>query len=124
MVFEFNNQYVPQSLIEVDEIGEFALEARNDDGYYWYLIIKTFYGTAVIATCGPVIPDLSAIPAGYTAFLDKIPYKEDKLEKIISRFLNDPKKALTKAEEISIDEAKKQFKEIYPYLENFDGDSF
>lgn len=124
MTFEFNNQYVPQSLIEIDEIGEFALEARNDDGYYWYFLAKTYYGTTIIATCGPVVPDISAIPAGYTAFLDKIPYKEDKLEKIVNRFLNDGKKCLTKATEISIEDAKKQFKEIYPYLQNFNGDNF
>lgn len=124
MQFEFNNQYVPQSLVEIDEIGEFGLEARNDDGYFWYMLIKTFYGTSVIATCGPVVPDIDPIPAGYTAYLDKIPYKEDKIAKTISRFLNDPKKGITKAEVISLDDAKKQFKEICPYLKSFNGDTF
>lgn len=32
--FEFNNQFVPQSLVEIDNIGSFAIEASNDEGYY------------------------------------------------------------------------------------------
>ena len=36
MQFEFNQQLMPQSLVEVEEIGQFGLEGWNDEGYYYY----------------------------------------------------------------------------------------
>ena len=32
--FEFNNQFVPQSLVDIENIGQFAIEASNADGYF------------------------------------------------------------------------------------------
>lgn len=124
MQFEFNHQLLPQDFIEIEQIGEFGLEATNDLGYCWYMIIKTFLGTSVICTCGPIIPDISIIPSGFTTHLDKIPYKEDKLAKTINYFLNDSKKGITSAKIISFDDAIDQFRELKDYLKNFSEDTF
>ena len=97
MQFEFNHQLMPQNLIEIDEIGQFGLEAWNGEGFYWYLIVRTCLGTATIATCGPIIPDIELLPSGFKMTLDKMPYKEDKLAKNISYFLNDRTKCITDA---------------------------
>lgn len=122
--FEFNNQLMPQSLIEVEELGQFALEAWNSGGYYYYLIIRTILGTSVVTTCGPVVPDIDILPSGFKITLEKMPYKEDKLIKTISYFLNDKSKSLTDARELSFEEAIEQFREIKPYLLSFSEETF
>lgn len=124
MIFEFNKQLMPQNLVEIDEVGEFGLEASNDEGYFYYLVIRTLLGTTTIATCGPIIPDIEMLPSGFKMTLDKMPFKEDKLAKTISFFLNDTKKGITQARVISIDEAIKQFRELKDYLINFSEDTF
>ena len=124
MIFEFNNQLVPQNLIDIDQIGEFGIEASNDDGYYYYMVIKTLLGTSVIATCGPVFPDSELLPSGFSCTLTKMPYKEDKLAKTINLFLNDKYKKLTRAEVIEVDDAIAQFRELRDYLINFNEETF
>lgn len=124
MEFEFNHQLIPQNLIDIDEIGQFGLEAWNDLGYYYYLIVRTMLGTSVIATCGPVFPDLSILPSGYTSSMIKMPFKEDKIAKTISLFLNDKHKCITQAKILSFEEAIKQFRDISPYLQTLSEETF
>lgn len=116
--FEFNQQLVPQSLINIEEIGEFAIEASNDEGYYYYLIVKTLLGTCTMASCGPVIPDVPLLTSGFKISLDKCQYKEDKVAKSINFWLNDKSKKLTSAQIISIDEALYQFPDVANYMRN------
>lgn len=120
--FEFNQQLAPQSLIDIDEVGNFALEAWNDEGYYWYLIIKTCLGLSAVASCGPVIPDFDTVPSGYSSSYDTIPYKEDKLNKTINFWLNDKSKKLIDAHVISTEEALSQFKSVADAIESYQGD--
>lgn len=117
--FEFNQQLMPQSLVDIDEIGQFALEASNDEGYFWYLIIRTSLGTATIACCGPVVPDVKLLPSGYSCYLSRMEYKEQKIEKFINTWLNDRSKALTQARIIEVDDAIDQFVDLGNYLRNF-----
>lgn len=124
MQFEFNNQLMPQNLIEIEEIGQFAIEAWNDEGYYWYMVIRTSLGMASVATCGPVFPDISMLPSGYCCCLNKMPYKEDKIAKTISFFLNDKGKKITEAKIITIDEAISQFRDLGDYLANYSDETF
>lgn len=124
MQFEFNQQLMPQSLVEVDEIGQFGLEAWNDEGYYYYLIIRTILGTSVVSTCGPVVPDIDILPSGFKMTLDKMPFKEDKLAKTISFFLNDRSKALTHARVLPVEETVAQFRELKDYLLTFSEETF
>lgn len=116
MTFEFNQQLVPQSLINVESVGEFAIEAFNDEGYFYYLIIKTLLGTCTIASCGPIIPDVNLLTSGLKICLDKCQYKEDKLAKTINFWLNDKSKKLTNARIIDIDEALDQFPDVALYM--------
>ena len=119
MTFEFNQQLMPQSLIDIEQVGEFAIEAHNDAGYYWYLIVKTSLGTTTITSCGPKIPDVSLLPSGYTCSLNRIQFNEKKLEKTINMWLNDRMKTLTEAKVIDIDDAIDQIAELKDYLKNY-----
>ena len=124
MTFEFNNQYVAQSLIDIDEIGVFAIEARNDAGEYYYMVVRTLLGTVTMATCGPVVPDVALLPTGYSTYLTRMPYKEDKISNAINKWLNDTKKQLTVANLIDINDAIAQFRDIGDYLTNYGEELF
>lgn len=124
MDFEFNKQLQAQNQIDIVEIGDFGLECSNDEGYYYYMVVKTLLGTVCIATCGPVIPDVDMLPSGFKMTLDKMPYKEDKLARTISYFLNDKAKAITSATELTPEEAISQFKELKDYLKNISEESY
>lgn len=124
MEFEFNHQLIPQNLIDIEEVGQFGLEAWNDTGYYYYMLVRTMLGTSVIATCGPVFPDIDVLPSGYSSAITKIPFREDKLAKTISFFLNDKHKCITEAKLITFEDGIRQFRDIGPYLENLREDTF
>lgn len=123
-VLEFNNQLMPQSVVEIDELGDFGLEAINDEGYYYYVAVRCFQGMAVIATCGPVIPDVDLLPSGFSMSLSKTPFREDKMTKFLNLFLNDKHRLLTGARLITFEEAILQFRELKDYLINLSEDTF
>lgn len=121
---EFNQQLLPQSVVEIDELGDFGLEASNAEGYYYYIAARCFQGIAVIATCGPIIPDVTLLPSGFSMSLSKVPFREDKITKFLNLFLNDKHRLLTEARLISFEEAVQQFKELKDYLINLSEDTF
>lgn len=123
-LFEFNNQLMPQSLIDIDNIGDFAIEANNDEGAFWYLVIRTSLGTTTIASCGPVVPDIELLPDGYCCYLTRMDYKEEKLIKWINMWLNDRGKKLVQAKVINIDDAINQFRDLGEYLTNYSKDIY
>lgn len=124
MEFEFNNQFTPQSLIDIDNIGAFALEAVNEDGIYYYYIVQTIIGQSIIASCGPIIPDIDILPSGFCVTIYKMPYNEIRLTKAINLFLNDKYKKITDARIIDIEEAIDQFRDVKSYLKNLTVESF
>lgn len=123
MTLEFDQQLQYQNYVDVEEIGQFALEASNDEGMYWYIVVRTIMGTTTIATCGPVVPDIDILPNGFSTTLTKMPYKEDKLGKTIGFWLNDKSKKLTTARVLDIEEAINQFRDLKDYLINFRDDT-
>lgn len=124
MEFEFNNQLQAQNKIEIDNIGSFALEAVDEAGLYYYYIIQTIMGQSIIASCGPILPDIDMIPSGFHINLYKMPYQEERLVKSINMFLNDKYKKIINAYEISIEDAIEQFRDLKDYLRNLDVETF
>ena len=122
--FEFNQQLVPQSLVDIEEVGQVALEGINEEGLFWYLIIKTSLGTTTIAECGPVVPDVDFLPDSYGTRLTRMPYKEDKLERYVNMWLNDRSKKLTEAKVIKVDDALDEFRDIGTYMRNYSDTTF
>ncbi len=56
--------------------------------------------------------------------LDKMPYKEDKLSRTITMWLNDRSKKVTNARMLDIEEAIDQFRDLKEYLRNYSEDTF
>lgn len=96
--FEFDNQYVPQNFIEIENIGNVCIEAINEnDGLFYYLLIKTSLGTTSIFEYGPVIPDIDKLFDSYNVSFNREQYNEKKLKIFISKWLNDRMKKITAA---------------------------
>lgn len=121
MIFEFDQALKAQQSLEIGNIGDFAIEASNDEGFYYYLLVKTTLGSSTIITYGPIVPDINLLPSGFSTTLERIPYKEPKIIGKINYFLNDKKK-ITKAKEVLFEEALDAFIDIKAYLESCDSD--
>ena len=95
---EFDNQYVPQNFIEIENIGNVCIEAINEtDGLFYYLLIKTSLGTTSIFEYGPVIPYIDKLFDNYSVSFNREQYNEKKLKIFISKWLNDRMKKITAA---------------------------
>lgn len=115
---EYNNQYVPQNLLDVEQLSSCAIEASNDDGLFYYLIIKTSLGTSTIVTCGPVVPDVNLLPDGYSVTLNRMKYDDNKVESVVIKWLNDKKK-ITDAKILPIEDAIAQIRDLGEYMQNY-----
>lgn len=118
--FDFANELRPTNSIEIPEIGNFCLEAINeDDGLYYYLLVKTSLGTSSIMHYGPVVPDVNLIPSGYSTNFERQKFNDKKINLWISKWLNDKNKKITAA--YIIDETKifDNFRDLSSYMKNY-----
>ena len=122
MFIEYNNEKIAQDILELKDIEKTAIEAVNDDGLYFYFVLITVRGVAHITTCGPIIPDLTELPNGYTCDYTQTKFDRKKIFKIISTWLNSAKpgksKPITSAKIICIEDALTQFKSPSAYYFN------
>lgn len=117
MLFEFNNQLVAQSAIEINDSGNCAIECTNEEGQYFYIIIKTLYGTTTIVFYGPILPDFHELPNNYSTSLSRMEFNQSKLEKTINFILNNRTYKITNAKEVSVEEALSTFVSLKEYLQ-------
>lgn len=95
---KFDNQYVPQNEIDIENVGNVCIEAINEnDGLFYYLLIKTSLGTSSIFEYGPVVPDINKLYDIYSVSFTRQPYNDKKLLLFISKWLNDRMKKITSA---------------------------
>lgn len=117
---EFANEFVPQNLIDIPELGNFALEGINEkDGLYYYLLVKTSMGTSSIFSFGPIVPDVELLPENYSFTYQRIPFKDTKMKMIITKWLNDFKRKITTANVISEAEFIDNIKDIKLYINTY-----
>lgn len=85
--FKYNTQIVQINSIEVEDIGNCALEAIDQLGRYYYYIIVTNEGWSKVITFGPVVPDIILLPTGYKSSYDYMSYADGKMEKMIKKWV-------------------------------------
>ncbi len=119
MIINYNGEATFLGELDVDNIGEFAIEASNDDGMFWYYVARTLLGTTTIATSGPRIPDVELLPKTFNQERKTMAFNEIKIIKDVSQYLNDFKKKITRAELIPIDDAINQFVNLRDYLQDY-----
>lgn len=97
MTFEYLQRVVVDGTLEIDNIGDCTIQGNNDLGEFFYLIIVTELGWTEILDYGPCVPDFDILQANYQIKYQRIEYNQGKLERIIDKFLNDPKRMITQA---------------------------
>lgn len=117
---EFDNEFVPQNIIDIPELGNFALEGINEkDGLYYYLLVKTSLGTSSIFTFGPIIPDVDLLPENYSFNYQRIPFKDTKMKMFVSKWLNDFKRKISIANIISEEDFISNIKDLKLYINTY-----
>lgn len=103
MTFDYLQRVVVEGQLDVEDIGQCVLLGRNDLGEEHYLLIKTEMGFSEVIEYGPSVPDLKLLPYAVTLKYNRFEFNQGKLEKIINKFLNDPKKGISQAEVTDIE---------------------
>ena len=104
MEFAFAKQEVFQNSIEIENVGNFGIEALNDDGTRWYLIVSTSLGISNIFTYGPMILDSELDLKSFKCSIEQMDFSEIKLKKMITSFLCDRNKKITIANTLDSEE--------------------
>lgn len=122
---EFNGEFLAQSLVDIPDVGDFALEAYNEkEGYFFYLMIKTSLGISSVVSYGPVVPQVALLPKNYSVNYFRVEYKEKKIISAISKWINDRDKGITEAKLIDEKTFFEEFRDIKSYLECYGEDIY
>lgn len=114
MQFEYLQQITSMASLEVDDIGNTAIQCFSDYGETKVLIIRTIDGISEIIEFGPVNTDVKQLPDFVSYTYTRIEFNQRKIAKIISKFIND--KIITQAQEIDFDSAKEVIKNLVDYV--------
>lgn len=104
MRFEYLQRVIVDAELEVDNIGDVVIQANNDLAEEFYLIIKTELGWVEVIESGPIVPDLNLLPLNYNIKYSRFEYNQSKIERIIDKFLNDPKRIITQAKIVELED--------------------
>jgi hypothetical protein len=118
----YYGSYTTLNTLNIKSIGNCSIEATNDDGDFFYLVVFSSSGKTYIATCGPVTPDIEELKTGFSCSLTIIDFNEVKLYRIIKFWLNNKNYKITSAQLIARKEALAQFRDLGTYLTNFDAE--
>lgn len=107
--------YTQQNLdsINIEDIGNVALQANNDSCECWYLTISTNLGWTKIQSFGPVNLEGDILPYHFQYNYDYIEYNDVKLIKRIDKFINDPKRLITQIFFTSEEEVIRKLKNLH-----------
>lgn len=104
--------------LDIDNIGDCAIEATNDSGYCWYLVIDTKLGWVRVFEYGPILPDMHELLGSVKCSFDRFEWDDIKIKKRIREFLTNPKRKITQAELINRDDALSYCTDIIEYMKD------
>ena len=114
MQFNYLINTTTNASLEIEDIGNSKIQAFDDIGNEYYLVIKTALGWTEIFEFGPILRDLQELPPKVGFSYQRIEYNERKIAFIINRFLNEHD--VTQAFIIDKDEAKKYMRNLVDYI--------
>ena len=117
MKFEYLVKIKKESSIEIENIGNCALDVFNDLGFEWLLLIRTIDGMTQIVEFGPIVADIEYLPANVSYTYNRFEYNDSKIYKRIEKFLTDGYRNITQAFEIEQKEAKQKMKNLVDYID-------
>lgn len=95
-------QEQPMDSLTVDDAGNCAISAYNDDGELYLLIVITKYGVTRLLEYGPFRGGSRVTYC--SCVFDQFDYNEKKLFKKFEKFLNNPSRMITQASCSNIDD--------------------
>lgn len=105
MVFDYLSRIVVDASIDIDDICNCCIQAFNDAGEKYYLNICTDWGVTEIFEYGPV--SLSDEPRKSILWkYNRFDTDDNKIEKRIDGFLNEPRRFISQAILVDIDVLK------------------
>lgn len=117
MRFEYFKQLVVGDQLEIDDIGNVCIVANDDLGHTYTLIVKTLLGQVQVWEFGPIIPDSAELLPNVASLYSRFEYSDNKVTKVIDKFLNNSYRSITQARVVDISEARKNMVNILEYIE-------
>ena len=114
MQFEYLQQITAQESIDIDDIGNTAIQCWSNYGETKVLIIKTMDGITEIIEFGPVNTDINELPDKVIYNYQRFEFNQGKIIKIINKFIND--EIVSQVQEIDFDTAKNVVKNLIDYV--------
>lgn len=114
MQIDYFLQTIVNGSLEIENVKNCAIEANDDMGNYYYLIIKTNMGISNVLEYGPVNKyEISG--TAYQKF-KRAEINDIKLKKIVSDFLNNELRKITQAKEVPFEVAYENYPSLLEYL--------
>lgn len=116
MEFEYFVTHSANGVLDIDDIGNCAIDIFNDDGLEMVMVIDTNLGATRVLTYGPFNPDLERLPNSVVCDLTQFPFSHTLINRTIRTFLNNWKFRATQAFEIDKNEALNKCRNIIEYM--------
>lgn len=116
--FEYFFSRSAVGLLDVEDIGNCAIEANDDIGNFYYIVIETKLGFTKIFEYGPCNPDFNELPKSVACTFDRIEFNDKKIANAIYMFLNNGKRNITQAQLVEKDYALDGCIDIIEYMRN------
>ena len=92
MFFEYLKTTQYQDSIDIESIGNCCLQTINDEADSWVLLITTELGYTTVIQAGPINLDFDEVSQNVYILKQSFEYNEKRIYKLISEFINNPKK--------------------------------
>ena len=112
MVVDYDKESVFTKQLDIVDPGNCAIRCIVEEITEYYLLIKTVYGRTYVLKFGPIMVDLDSIEDFFTVSYTIFDYKEGRIQKEITKLLQDDKKPASEAEVITVEEALEAFPNI------------
>ena len=102
--------------IDIPDIGNTCINAFNDFGLEWYLIIDTHQGWTRIKEFGPLLVDTDSIATYFDYTMYQYEYSDKKINKVIDKFINNNKRMITQVFEVPKEQAEERLEAAKKHL--------
>ena len=96
MIFEYDQQPVFMQNIQIEDLGNFALRCSTEKSQEYYIVVKTYLGKTALLKFGPVYPDITCLVENMELSFKKFDYKENTIEREVSKYINDGRAGINK----------------------------
>ncbi len=112
MIFDYLRTVQAMDTISIEDIGNTCINAFNDDGLEWFLVLETNNGWTKTTIFGPLKVDSNKLTTSFSYSFYEKDFSEKTINKTIDNFINNPKYMITQVEEIDKNFAKERFNKI------------